>query len=488
MRIFLLSFVFIFPLTASAANYYWTYWAIGGQYSSPQAVCEAAGGGPGYSVSYEMLSGGTSAVCVVTRQSDGYVDRGAFVNRSGDSCAVDTTYNPQTGVCVATQKDGDICTDQTGARGPGDPMIYSSKAGKCVNFTQSDDAATCGYLAGKGGAGTSYTVAGTWDGGTPSAPPVFVQDGLSCEVATVSTSDCVAKGTSGAVQCNVIGKLTGNVSNKTNVTDAKDASCPDGKCVSLTPETKTENQPCVYSGSGSSVSCTSNTNTTKDGTQQCGSVNGAVTCITVPPTSNGIKIDSTVKTSSNSDGSSTSVKTDNATKTVCTGINKCTSTSSTTTTTTHTNSSGQPTSTNTSCTGTCSSSGTGITGGTPSGTGTGDSSSGNCTSEDCGSGGAGGLTDPQNGNFDGQSAEWDKKIADGKDDLKDRLNKLKTAFTPLGDAKLGEGGGKLYCPPPVEFYGRDIDFCLDKFAGSLSWIAAAVYAVCAIAALFIVFL
>lgn len=486
LRISFLSILLFFTFTDAvfAANYSWTYRAQG---SFPSAVAACASGG-GDTLNFVNA---TYAYCNLKyKTSDGYdayYDRG-FVSRLGDSCPSGSTYNATTGACVETLKDGDICKDQTGSNTPDNPMIWSSKANKCVRFSDSDDAPTCAYLAGKGGAGTSYTIAGTWDGGTPSAPPVFAQDGLSCEVATVSTTDCVAKGTSGAVECNVVGKLTGKVSNKTNLTDAKDAACPGGVCDPIPPETKTTNDPCVYSGSGGSVSCVSDTNTSKDGTQNCGSVNGAMTCITVPPSSNGIKISSTVKTTPDADGGSTSVKTDNSVKTVCTGINKCTSTSSTTTTTTKNNSAGQPTSTHTTCTGTCGASGTGVGSGSPSGNGAGDEPSGSCKDADCGSGGAGELHDPKDGNFDGQSSDWDKKISDGKKDLKDRIDKMKNAFDPLSQAGLGGGGGQLYCPPAIQFYDHSISFCLDDFASSLSWIASAVYAACAITALFIIFL
>jgi hypothetical protein len=388
-----------------------------------------------------------------------------------------SAFNAEKGQCDAPSNlnDGQVCDDQTGSNGPGDPMIYSKSAGKCVLFSQSDDPATCAYLGSKPGPGAAYSVAGNWDGGTPSAPPVFAQDGLSCEVSTVSTVDCVAKGTSGAVQCNVIGKINGKVNNKTNVADAKDAACPNGTCDPILPTSNTKNDPCVYSGSGDSVSCTSNTETSKDGTQKCGSVNGVMTCLTVPPSSNGIKIDSTVKTTSDADGGKTAVKTDNATKTTCTGINKCSTSTSTTTTTTKTNSSGQTTSVQTGCKGVCGSTGTGITPGTPSGNGDGEGEegSGDCKSEDCGSGGAGDLKDPDNGSFDGQGSDWDKKIEESKAKFKDGLTKIKGAFSPISDVQLGSGGGQLYCPPAVTVLGHSIEFCLDKYTESLSWVAAA---------------
>ncbi|MFP3926194.1 hypothetical protein [Pseudomonas sp. W5-36] len=497
LRCFLIFIGLLVSAASYADTYYWTYSGNPGQqFSSAMSACPSTsmygdGVHTGNLTGIDWRGDITGRCTYSSSFNDQTVQYNfGSVQRYGDSCPADSLYDPNTGGCSGPAlNDGELCDDQSGSNGSSDPMIYSKKAGKCVLFSESDDSATCSYLGSQPGPGAAYSVAGNWDGGTPSAPPVFAQDGLSCEVATVSTTDCVAKGTSGAVQCNVIGKYSGKVSNKTNVADAKDAACPGGTCEPIPPMTNTKNDPCVYSGSGDSVSCTSNTDTSKDGTQKCGSVNGVMTCVTVPPSSNGIKIDSTVKTTPDADGGKTAVKTDTATKTTCTGINKCTTSTSTTTTTTKTNSSGQTTSTSTGCKGVCGSTGTGITPGTPSGDGEGEGEegSGDCKSEDCGTGGAGGLTDPENGNFDGQGSDWDKKIEESKTKFKDGLSKIKQSFSPISDIQLGSGGGQLYCPPAVTVLGHSIEFCLDKYTDSLSWVASAIYAVCAVFALLIVF-
>jgi len=482
---FLLFFIssFLFSQSAFAVDYYWK--AINQNFPSAYTACEALGRSSYttwyVSTSMVMYSSGAEAQCIASWSQDGgkTINKGSpnNVSRYGDSCPTGTALSPTTGQCLSTAKDGEKCADQTGSKGPDDPMIFDGKQGKCVPFSESSDEPTCKYLAGKGSSGTAYQIAGTWDGGVPSAPPSFAQSGTSCEVSVVSTSDCVTD-VKGSVLCNVTGKLTGNVNNQTNVIDAKDAACDGGVCEPVKEETSVTDKPCVYSGSGDAVSCTSETETQKDGKQTCGTMNGVRTCVNKPPSSNGIKIDSTVKTSDNADGGKTSVKTDNATKTTCTGINKCSTTTSSTTTTTKTNGSGQTTSTDTKCTGTCGSSGTGIQPGSGSG-GSGDG-------EGDGSGDGAGLSDPENDSFDGEGDIWDQKIADSKTELKDGLAKLKEAFTPIGDITLG-GGGELYCPPAVTVMGRSIDFCLDKYAGSLSWISAAIYALCAMVALMIVF-
>ncbi|WP_268796409.1 hypothetical protein [Pseudomonas huanghezhanensis] len=322
-------------------------------------------------------------------------------------------------------------------------MIFSAKSNSCLLATDADDDASCKWLsqlggsASSGGTGLSYTIKGFWDAGVPTAPPTFAQQGLNCEVSTISTSECVTN-TFGEVTCNVIGKLSGNATNTTPNTKATDAECPNGVCPPIQQNTTANNNPCVYSGSSTEQSCTSQQETQKDGKQDCGTVNGKTTCIYQKPSSNVIKIDTNVKTTTETDGSKTSVKTDNATKTTCTDVKKCTSTTSKTTTTSKTNGSGVSTSTTSTCTGTCGANGTGLESVSSTGTGTGNATG----DEGDGDGGdAGSLKDPQNGSFDPQVAEWDDKLTKAKTDLKDSLTKIKSAFQPIGDTSLSGGAG-----------------------------------------------
>jgi hypothetical protein len=97
------------------------------------------------------------------------------------------------------------------------------------------------------------------------------------------------------------------------------------------------------------------------------------------------------------------------------------------------------------------------------------------------------LTEPKHGNMDDWGNEWDQKIKDAKGDFKDGLDKLKNSFQPMGDIDLGGGGGKLFCPPSVTVLGKSISFCMDQYAGSLSWLAQAILFLCAATALMIVF-
>lgn len=119
--------------------------------------------------------------------------------------------------------------------------------------------------------------------------------------------------------------------------------CPDGVDCKLPdePEVK-ENKQCnyVYDEDGRKV-CDSRIYQGDPGDVSCGDVNGVFTCVGKAPKANGIDISTSIDTMPNSDGSTTSTKTDVATKYNCPdGYSSCTVTNTTTTTTTHTNADG----------------------------------------------------------------------------------------------------------------------------------------------------
>jgi hypothetical protein len=289
-----------------------------------------------------------------------------WIRRYGSTCPVGTgPYDPTTGKCTVVQlQPGEKCADQTGSGGPTNPMIWDSTVSKCVRFTESEGDAPCTFLkaAGDGNpsyAGTSYSVAGTVGaGGVGVAPPTFAQDGLRCEVSTVSTSECITA-VSGAVTCNVVGKFTGKASS-TGALDVSDALCPNGTCPADEPETKATETPCAPVGNGSGGStCTATKETTQEGSQQCGTVNGAVKCFTKPPYSNGVTTNISATSETLADGSIKVTTVKNSSNTVCTDVQTCTTKTSTTTTHTTTRPNGSTT-TDTTCKGTCTSNGGGV--------------------------------------------------------------------------------------------------------------------------------
>lgn len=217
----------------------------------------------------------------------------------------------------------------------------------------------------------------------------------------VSTADQKCTGrTSGAYTC----RGTASFSGQTCATSGGGTEIQDNTDNEPKPEPEiiNDDKPCIYSSAGSVQSCTSEKATEHEG-QFCGTVDGKKFCTDTKPTKNGIKIDTSVETITNSDGSKVTKKTDVATKTTCTGAGQCTTTSTTTTTTTNTNSSGATTGTTGSCTGaSCPDKNT-----NPDGDGDG---FGDCTGTDCGEGaGIGGeLLKPELEEVDGYQETTEK--------------------------------------------------------------------------------
>jgi len=332
-------------------------------YTAPTAYYKSA------SVTYASATEASCKVLIGMGYSPEGQEYTATVNagwiiRFGDTCPGGAPIGAQQ-ECpeVEVYEPGEKCDDQTGGT-PSDPMIFDDTVGKCVRFTESEGDAPCTFLksAGDGNpsyTGTAYSVAGTVNaGGVASAPPTFAQDGLRCEVSTVSTTDCKTS-VSGDVTCNVIGKFTGKASS-TGALDVSDHLCPNGTCPAQEPETKATEQPCnpVGNGAGGST-CTQVKETVQDGSQQCGTMNGSIKCVTKPPYSNGITTAISATSETLPDGSVKVTTVKNSTNTVCTDIKTCTTSTSTTTSHTVTKPNGTTT-TETSCKGVCTPNGGGL--------------------------------------------------------------------------------------------------------------------------------
>jgi len=355
-------------------------------YTTVSANCADIGPLYGYSTSsirsngYSNYFSGNTWSCMRIDDNGKEVDYVEVVQRgSGDLCSNGGKLDVATGECRSDEgENGEICEDQSGNPNPTlDPLIWNKAAGKCVLLTESDPPATCKYFGNKGSTPTEYTVAGVMDsGGEAVAPPTFAIQ-MGCEVQTVTTSECTIN-VKGAISCNVTGTFTGEVGQK-GKPDVPSVSCGQSAnlpCPTQEITTSVTDNPCVMA----SGKCTSETETSKTGKQQCGSVNGAYTCSTVKPTSNGLKIATEEMMQALADGSIKTTKTDKATKTKCTDVKACKITTSTTVTETTTNKEGKTTSKTSTCYGECGSAGTGLgtgLGGKGDGKGTGDEAAGN---------------------------------------------------------------------------------------------------------------
>lgn len=353
----------LFASQSFAADYHWEYMGQGVHFSSAAAACpKSIGPYNGQPTTFERLQwyGETSADCLYRWHPEASLITNGTVSRYGDSCPSGATYNSQTGACDKGNEyePGDKCDDQTGGT-PSNPMIWDDTVNKCVQFTDAKGDAPCEHMKSKGGSGTAFTVAGNLDsGGQAVAPPTFADKTISCEMQTISSSECTIN-VAGAISCNVIATLTGKA-DSTGSVDAADAQCPDGKCPVKEPETKTKEEGCSPVGNGSGGStCTQVKETNQEGSQQCGLVNGAYKCFTKPPYSNGINTNISSTSQTLPDGSVKVTTVKESTNTVCTDVKSCTTQTSTTTTHTTTKPNGSTT-TDSSCKGACTPNGGGL--------------------------------------------------------------------------------------------------------------------------------
>lgn len=473
---------------AFATTYYWTS-GNGGSWSDIADACTGSltakygslTNGNGYTYYGFELDDPTSAECMGRDSRNVTVNMGG-VSRVGDSCLSSATYNSSTGACDISADDGALCPDQTGARGTGDPMIYSSSKSSCVLMTDADNDALCHYMASAGSTASTYMVKGTIVNGVATAPPTFATDGFACELKTLTSSDCTIN-IHGSVTCQVTATYTGNVSSKVTevVSDAKDVCVTGSTCVDTAPVTTHTDTGCVAAGN-----CTQDVSSDTTGSQKCGTVNGSLYCTDTNPTSTDTKTVQSTTSTTNADGSVTSSLNTDKTITSCSDVGSCTSSTSTTTTTTTTTTSGS-TSSSTTCTGSCTSTGGSVGTGT-SGDGGDDSNGTATTSDNC--------TSPPYCDGDAYScailkqewidscavrslpttdeqATWDAKVADSKalqtqaqSDLDEQVNGFVSTFE---SASSGSGGGKCFADQTVSVNGNSVVLPFSEVCDALQY-------------------
>ncbi|WP_350600669.1 virulence factor TspB C-terminal domain-related protein [Pseudomonas sp. 65/3-MNA-CIBAN-0223] len=460
-----------------------------------------------YSGAVQKSYGG--GYCVYDNHGSPY--EAAIYTRTGDTCPAGSTYNEVTKLCsvLNTKKPGDKCDDQTGGSA-GNPMIWDDTVNKCVRLSESQGDAPCTHIKNQGASGTAYTVAGNLDkGGNAVAPPTFAEGSLNCQMQTISSSECTIN-VPGAISCNVIGIFTGKA-NPTGSTNAADALCPEGGCPVKEPKTESKEEGCTPAGNGTGgTTCTQTKETTKEGTQQCGTVNGAYKCVTKPPYSNGVKTTITATSETLSDGSVKVTTVKDSSNTVCTDVKSCTTQTSTTVSHNTTKPSGG-TSSGSSCTGSCTPNGGGVETNPNAGSGnSGNGSSGNGNGDGEGEGGDGTASttddceappdcdgDPfqcailkqahidtcklMAGPTDQEQADSDAKTDAAYADLDAHQTELDGKVTGLlsqFQSSTSGGGSAGKCLPDYQFAvaGHSIDMEFSKACDSLSWVRLVVLA------------
>ena len=345
----------LFVSPSFAADYYWQISAFNsvGTGSSPVAACQdwvSARGSSGSPTNYSRIVKSTDTAYFCYHKPTGLTNDfvAGTVNRYGDSCPSDHTFNstdPAQPTCLPPpEPEPDLCAD---------------KAGSSFNFSKSNSQAD-NYVTVNNGFGIPNTEA--CYGG--------------CAAST--TDQKCAIQTSGAYRCAGTAYYTGS-----KCTTAPDVDFSDFQDRPQ-PETTSDETPCQYiEGPDGVLRCDSEFTTQKEG-QYCGEVNGVKTCVDSKPTKNGVNIKTEVKTETKPDGSSTTTKTDTATHTKCTGANQCTSTTTTTKTVIEKDANGKTNSVKGTCTGpACPDKNTNPDG---DGDGFGDCITGDCAAEEGGSG------------------------------------------------------------------------------------------------------
>lgn len=425
----------------------------------------------------------------------------------GSTCPTGTgPYNPITGICDPQEhklQPGEKCEDQ-GASNRSDPKIWDDTVNACVKFTESQGDAPCAYIASQNPSapGTSYTVAGVLDkGGNAVAPPSFADSSLSCQVKTISSSECTIN-VQGAVSCNVMGKLTGKA-NGAGTNNVKDATCTAEKpCERKVPEITTTQAPCIPVGNGAGgSSCTETKKTEAQGSQNCGLVNGIYKCITRLPRSNGIGIKTNISKQNLPDGSVQVTTVKNSTHTVCSDVKTCTEKTSTTTTNTITSPSGT-TKTEASCKGTCTPDGHGLESNPNAGTGNGkggeEGSAGTAsTTDDCMAQPPcdgdpflcavlkqqhidtcklmAGPTDQERSEMQGRIDAQKSAMQANQEAMDSKVSDLLSGFKSASTG-AGSGGGK--CLPDIKFsvFGHSLTLAFSSACDALSFLRYAVLA------------
>lgn len=379
LTIFLI--LFFVALPSFAADYLWTarFSNNTGTGGSPSAACSNAIAKSNESRPPEAHSSLSRVVkaqenkfwCFWADHQGNEMSTSFSADRSGDSCPTpEHEYNSDTGECIPPPGGQSCQREGTPKSGFG---FITNASGECVDYTQADVPSQCKNLGGQAGFTNVYVT--FEDDGNPINPPPINVGG--CEATPIDVSHCKKKPVScgpskglgicidkNVNKCRIGVNFTGNTSGNAPYVPPPLSSGPgdDGVCDNpngcpdpVEPPIQNVNKPCVYADmiedGGGSMVCSSSQWNAKPGQSSCGAVNGKFVCIGKAPTSNGIHIGTKVTNTKNPDGSTTSVKDDTITQTICTGAYSCTTQTSNNKTTIIKDANGNTTGQSSDCTG-----------------------------------------------------------------------------------------------------------------------------------------
>ena len=446
---------FLFSNIASAVDYYWYFPSITslGQFDSPSKACAAAWATYAGVTFTEIVYQTDSRVACNYKQ--GAASGGPILVRSGTTCTPPRVYDAATRSCIT----------------PPDPCL-----------------STNGQIVVHEFAFRSLDAAGNPDTDPPAS---ICNDSNHCQYSHDFGAFEIPSYRDGNRPNKIIGKFNykGNGMSCTGGAGGSNFDQPPSKPpMSPEPTKLTDNSCSSWSTGADGVSrrtCTGTDFYNNPGNLKCGTGPAGYTCVESKPTpySKDEDVSKSDEKTTNPDGSKTDKSTTTTTITTCKGMNACTTTSKTEVTNNGTNSDGTPGNTSSTCNGTgCSSSGSSA--GSP--TGSGDEEGNDEEEEEGESPTVTPITKPtENGTFDDAIADWDEKINQSKDDIKDAVERLGDEFS--GGINLASGGGSLYCGDSVQVLGQTINMCLNDYSSQLSMISTLLLFMGAFIALYIVF-
>lgn len=183
----------LYSCSAKAEVYYWERYTApdGKRYDSAVSACESHYPRSDHYESYTYAGvtfvSATRVTCQARLSSNGVVIGDMTVIRKGDSCLPGTTYDSQTGECLAPQEpNGEKCGEEV-IGGATIPKIKNAE-GECVPFYDADKPSQCKHFSES----TRFTTAiiAVDDNGNPSPPPPIVEQG--CVATVIDYSHCKA--------------------------------------------------------------------------------------------------------------------------------------------------------------------------------------------------------------------------------------------------------------------------------------------------------
>ncbi|MFG5864596.1 hypothetical protein ACFW0B_25815, partial [Pseudomonas sp. CR1201] len=272
-RRWLFGLLILFSASSWSAEYYWKHVQSGRTGADPKTTCQNALHYYNNYVNVILPSSSYTSAEQWTCQSQQPGNPNVsvmYIQRFGDSCPPNTTYNPTAlPQCVVPPPN---VGEQCGTDANGKPKFINSQ-GECAEGDQLDQAAVCKALAGQG-TKTQKVFIKFDDDGNPQAPAIADRTGCVAELALSGVDHCklpAGKSEGGVTLvaagswCTIFVNFTGEVASDTgsgyplgNPAAGEEGVCPNpDQCLAPEPPIVKDSKPCNYMSDGQIVGCES---------------------------------------------------------------------------------------------------------------------------------------------------------------------------------------------------------------------------------------